>query len=153
MPKQIKISDDLYERLRDIGDGKSMTQTISDLLEGNPARRDDTADLYQFLVDNFNRLEKKIDNLGSTPEKNLVDFASEKNIKSENPAADIQQLLIKRSRVIRDLDERNIMAWVQKRASEEFWTDEQAQIEMKKYREKLEQERDALDTQLHELGV
>lgn len=152
MPKQIKISDDLYERLRDIGDGKSMTQTISDLLEGNPAKRDDTADLYQFLVDNFNRLERKIDGLGSTPEKNLGDFASEKNIKSENPA-DIQQLLIKRSRVIRDLDERNIMAWVQKRASEEFWADEQAQIEMKKHREQLEQERDALDAQLHELGV
>ena len=51
------------------------------------------------------------------------------------------------------MDERNIIAWVQKKASEEFWTDEQAQIEMQKYREKLEQERDALDTQLHELGV
>ena len=97
----------------------------------------------------------------------LVKLGLEKNIKSETPifenrsvsqakkedTANIQQLLIKRSRVIRDLDERNIIAWVQKKASEEFWTDEQAQIEMQKYRESLEQERDALDTQLHELGV
>lgn len=99
----------------------------------------------------------------------LVKLGLEKNIKSETPnfenrsvsqakeedmaSSRVQELLIKRSRVIRDLDERNIIAWVQKRASEEFWTDEQAQIEMQKYREKLEQERDALDAQLHELGV
>ena len=138
---QIRLDDDVYDRLKEAAERDCRT----------------VGEEIHFLLDHRIELTTLAELLQSgpkqSPQKNLVDFASEKNIKSENPAADIQQLLIKRSRVIRDLDERNIMAWVQKKASEEFWTDEQAQIEMQKYRESLEQERDALDTQLHELGV
>lgn len=140
---QIRLDDDVYDRLKEAAerDCRTVGEEIHFLLD----HRVELTALAELLQQRPQQ----------SPEKNLGDFASEKNIKSENPAgsADIQQLLIKRSRVIRDLDERNIMAWVQKRASEEFWTDEQAQIEMKKHREQLEQERDALDTQLHELGV
>ena len=142
---QIRLDDDVYDRLKEAAerDCRTVGEEIHFLLD----HRIELTTLAELL-----QSEPK-QSLQQSPQKNLVDFASEKNIKSENPAGDIQQLLIKRSRVVRDLDERNIMAWVQKRASEEFWTDEQAQIEMKKYREKLEQERDALDEQLHELGV
>lgn len=144
---QIRLDDDVYDRLKEAAerDCRTVGEEIHFLLD----HRIELTTLAELLQSGPKQSSQQ------SPQKNFGDFASEKNIKSENPAgsADIQQLLIKRSRVIRDLDERNIMAWVQKRASEEFWTDEQAQIEMKKYREKLEQERDALDAQLHELGV
>lgn len=146
---QIRLDDDVYNRLKECADKDCRTvgEEIHYLLDN----RVELSAVYELLKSSGSeKKDVKPSWVQEKPSENNYEFIE---VQSDQKSQEVGELLCKMNDLKYKLRDEQIIQWCQKMAIDECWTEEETKIEADNHRSELERHLELVMEQLNKLGM